>query len=198
MTKLLELMSARMFHDLAGPIGAVDNSVDFIEDEDPVIREKAFNLIKSSANESIIRLKYFRQAYGNLNDNEVHANNIFDLVKEFIGNNKIKLDWKISTEMINTRIAKIILNFVIISLNSMIHGGVLRIELNDNILVINFEGENLILSDDMLILLKGETNHINLSSINIQIYYTGLILKDAKAKMRVNKTDRDIKFMVTC
>ena len=39
--KLLELMSARIFHDLAGPIGAINNSVDFFEDNNPIIKEKA-------------------------------------------------------------------------------------------------------------------------------------------------------------
>jgi len=82
--KLLELMSARMFHDLAGPIGAINNSLEFFDEENENIRNKAVEITKSSSAEAVLRLKFFRQAYGILNDKEVSVADIEALIEEFL------------------------------------------------------------------------------------------------------------------
>ena len=135
-TKLLELMSARMFHDLAGPVGAVSNSLEFLTEDNPVIREKAMELIHSSSDESILRLKFFRQAYGTINDKEFDLHNLFNLISEFVANTKVTLEWNIKDSLVSSYVAKVLMNLVIISLNAMIQGGVLSFENQERKIVI--------------------------------------------------------------
>ena len=194
--KLLELISARMFHDLAGPIGAINNSIEFLEEEDPLIKEKALQLMKSSAHESILRLKFFRQAYGGLSDNEIHLSTVFALAQEFTENSKITLNWIAEEEIINSYLAKVILNFVIIALNGMIQGGILSIDNKNDKITIILEGKNIIFNEDTKLLLEGDLKHISLSSANIQIYYTYLMLQSAKAKLTINKTTDALQFII--
>jgi histidine phosphotransferase ChpT len=195
--KLLELMSARMFHDLAGPVGAVNNSIDFLEEDNPAIKEKALKLVKVSSHEAILRLKFFRQAYGNLGDNEINLNIIHDLINDFIENSKVTLNWQAEDINVGSYIAKTILNFVIIALASMIQGGILIIEHQPDQLKITFQANNIIFSQETKFLLTGDLSYINLSSANIQIYYTYMMLKEAKANLKINQSAEKLEFSIT-
>jgi histidine phosphotransferase ChpT len=193
--KLLELMSARIFHDLAGPIGAINNSVDFFEDNNPIIKEKAMQLMKNSSNESILRLKFFRQAYGSIHDTEVHPNIIVKLVEEFI-QNKIKLKWDSPVEHISGYLGKVILNFAIIATNAVIRGGVMSVACQNNLLIISLQGQDIIFTDEAKLLLEGDTS-INLTSTNVQIYYTHLMIEQSRAKLSINHNKNELQFMIS-
>ncbi len=194
---LLELMSARMFHDLAGPIGAINNSLEFFEDENQSIKAKALELIKTSTYESVLRLKFFRQAYGTVNDEQTYSQVVFSLIEEFIQRTKIKLEWRIQDEVINSYIAKTLLNFVIISQNTLVQGGSLLFESQDNQVIITLDGKNIIFSEETKLLLEGDIKHVVLSSTNIQIYYTHLMIETANASLLIKQFNEGIKFIIT-
>lgn len=193
--KLLELMSARMFHDLAGPVGATNNSLEFFEEENLSIRNKALEITRSSSAEAVLRLKYFRQAYGVLNDEEVALADIESLIMEFLAKTKLNLVWhKGNLSVIKALDAKIILNFVIIGLSSMIYGGKLEIFQKNNELKINFDGNNLIFSEGTKALLLGNLNNIEVTSSNIQIYYTHMIINNANYKLTIDQNTNNVEF----
>lgn len=195
-TKLLELMSARMFHDLAGPIGAIHNSTEFFDEEDQKIKEKALNLAKSSAAEAVLRLKYFRQAYGSCHDKETYLTNIYPYVKEFVANSKISLQWNVMDVMVNSHLSKVVLNLVVVACNALIYGGDIKVEQQENRIIITAAGNQVLLNEESKYLLQGDTSYITLSSANIQFYYTYLMLKEAKAKMQVHENKNMIEFII--
>lgn len=195
--KLLELMSARMFHDLAGPIGAVNNSLEFFEEDNHSIREKALEIVKSSSAESVLRLKFFRQAYGPVNDKEIALNDVQPVVEEFLEQSKVTLNWHNSNlSIIDSYAAKAILNLTIIALGAMIYGGTLDIISTEKELKIKFNGHNMIFTEETRSLLMGETSHVTLSSANIQPYYTSMAIKAAKHKLRIDQTTDSIEFIL--
>ena len=196
--KILELLSARMFHDLAGPIGAIHNSIEFLEeDNNPVIKEKAIKIVKSSSDEAIIRLKFFRYAYGNVDDNEVSLHDIKPLIQDFLIDKRFKLSWEETLDKpVNSYIAKIIMNFIVIASMALIQGGSLNITHNNEGVKIVFQDKNVILSEDTKSLLKGDLTHITLTSTNIQIYYTYLMIQAAKAKITINKITDGVEFII--
>lgn len=194
--KLLELMSARMFHDLAGPIGAVNNSVEFLEEDNQHIKDKALKIIKSSASESIVRLKFFRQAYGTVGDKEVHLEDFIPLIKEFLISTKIKIECEFNSDAIDYYMAKVMLNLIIISSSCLIYGGVIKIIQLDNGIKILFQNENFLFNDDISFILNGDLSNITLSSANIQIYYTHLIIKEASATLTITKHKDELEFLI--
>ena len=195
--RLIELMSARMFHDLAGPIGAVSNGLEFFDEEDEVIKEKALHLVKSSTHEAVLRLKFFRQAYGSLSDDEVYLSGIEMLISEFLQDNKVQYVWNIEDNLVNSYLAKVILNFVIIALNAMIQGGTLSFEQQNGMIIIKLQGANIIFTEETKLLLEGNTKYTSLTSANIQLYYTYLMMKEANAKLSINQSTNDLQFIVT-
>lgn len=194
--KLLELMSSRMFHDLAGPVGAVYNSIEFLEEDNQAIKDKALSIIKSSSSESIVRLKFFRQAYGTVGEPEVYLTNLTSIVDDFASTTKVKINWQINANPVNCYIAKVILNFIIIGINNLIHGGSITIEQQEDKIRILLQGRDYVFSEDSRYLLQGDISNIELTSANIQIYYTHMMIDEAKATLQINKKEHELEFLL--
>lgn len=62
--RLAELMCARLCHDLAGPVGAVSNGAELLEENDPELASEAASLMAGAALQIGQRLRFFRAAFG--------------------------------------------------------------------------------------------------------------------------------------
>ena len=59
------LMVSRVCHDLVGPLGAVVNGMEVLEDErDPAMRADAIKLVTMSADQALARIQFMRIAFG--------------------------------------------------------------------------------------------------------------------------------------
>ena len=62
---LLSLLCSKLCHDLVGPISAIGNGVEILEDEDDSeMRKQAIELLAHSAELAAIRLKFMRLTFG--------------------------------------------------------------------------------------------------------------------------------------
>ncbi|MFL6735093.1 MAG: histidine phosphotransferase, partial [Sphingomicrobium sp.] len=62
---LASLLCSRLCHDLMSPVGALNNGLELLADEqDPDMREKCMELLADSARTSANKLKFFRLAFG--------------------------------------------------------------------------------------------------------------------------------------
>lgn len=62
--RVSELLMARLCHDLAGPIAAIGNGAELLDDDDPDFVRQATALISDSAGTAAKRLSLLRFAYG--------------------------------------------------------------------------------------------------------------------------------------
>jgi histidine phosphotransferase ChpT len=62
--RLLELICARLCHDLVGPVSAIGNGVELVTEFGEDMRGEALALIAQSASEAARRLQFFRIAFG--------------------------------------------------------------------------------------------------------------------------------------
>jgi histidine phosphotransferase ChpT len=62
--RVCELLMARLCHDFAGPIAAIGNGAELLDDDDPDFVRQAAKLIGDSAGTASKRLQLFRFAYG--------------------------------------------------------------------------------------------------------------------------------------
>jgi histidine phosphotransferase ChpT len=59
------LLVSRVCHDLVGPLGAVVNGMEVLEDErDPAMRGEAIKLVTMSADQALARIQFMRIAFG--------------------------------------------------------------------------------------------------------------------------------------
>src|SRR5207247_10186322 len=62
---LASLLCPRLCHDLMSPVGALNNGIELLADEqDPEMRDKCLELLADSARASANKLKFFRLAFG--------------------------------------------------------------------------------------------------------------------------------------
>ena len=62
---LASLLCSRLCHDLLSPVGALNNGIELLADEqDPEMREHCLELLAESARASANKLKFFRLAFG--------------------------------------------------------------------------------------------------------------------------------------
>src|SRR5215470_19568661 len=66
--RVLELLTARLCHELSAPIAAINNGVELLADDDsdpgPNFSHEAATLIGDSARRAASRLQFYRFAYG--------------------------------------------------------------------------------------------------------------------------------------
>src|ERR1700748_1269497 len=64
--RVMELLNARLCHELISPVGAINNGVELVaeEDADADFQRDAMKLIASSARTAGLRLNFYRFAYG--------------------------------------------------------------------------------------------------------------------------------------
>jgi histidine phosphotransferase ChpT len=93
---ILEIMASRICHDLISPVGAVNNGVEFLEeDTSPDGITDAIQLISMSAQSAGARLQLFRLAYGTGGrDSSIKPEDVHKAFDAYLaGEGKIKQDW---------------------------------------------------------------------------------------------------------
>jgi histidine phosphotransferase ChpT len=62
--RVVELLAARLCHDLISPVSAIANGAELLGEDDPDFVREAVALVDSSARNANARLQFFRFAYG--------------------------------------------------------------------------------------------------------------------------------------
>lgn len=132
---LAELLCTRLCHDITGPIGAVNNGAEFLEEEGFSMNEDAMKLITDSAREAVSRLQFYRQAYGVLKETgDAPLSEKKTLVEAFLRQTRITLDWPdthtdASEVALSQGFSKLLINMVILVNAALIKGGTLSVRL---------------------------------------------------------------------
>lgn len=128
---LAALLCSKICHDLLSPVGAINNGLELLEDEeDPEMRNRCLDLLTDSARASADKLKYFRLAFGaaggfgeNVDPAEARS-----LIESMVGDSgKITLGWAVQTALLPKKAIKILLNLTLIAREALVRGGRLDI-----------------------------------------------------------------------
>src|SRR5215469_10516197 len=125
------LMVSRVCHDLVGPLGAVVNGLEVLEDErDAGMREDALKLVTSSANQALARIQFMRIAFGAAGSAgaELDLGEIGRLVGGLLEGGKVKLEWKVPHAYWGKDWAKLLMNAALLGADSLPRGGMVLVE----------------------------------------------------------------------
>ena len=124
---LASLLCSRLCHDLLSPIGALNNGIELLADEeDPDMRDKCLELLADSARASANKLKFFRLAFGAAGafgeEIDTHEAKVA-LAGLFGAEKRIELGWMVSSDKLPKGAAKLLLNLALLAGDALVRGG---------------------------------------------------------------------------
>lgn len=139
-TSVLELLASRICHDLISPVGAVNNGVEFLQDMGADAGDEAISLIAYSASQAAAKLQAFRLAYGaGGRDPNIKAEDVHKTFADLLGEEgRTTQDWNPHAPLYDgdgdlpTGFCKILMGGLMMVLESLPRGGVIRVTKGDN------------------------------------------------------------------
>lgn len=128
--ELAELLCSRVCHDLIGPIGAIGNGFEVLDEEDSEdMRPVAMDLIRASAASAASRLAFARLAFGFAGGagDEVDVAEAEQLARAQVETDRTRLDWSPGSGMMAKDRVKLILVFVALAAQTLPRGGVVSV-----------------------------------------------------------------------
>ena len=124
---LASLLCSRLCHDLLSPVGALNNGLELMADEqDPAMRERCLQLLNESARASANKLKFFRLAFGaaggfgdTIDTREARS----ALAGLFGAEKQLELGWMVSADALPKGAVKLLLNLALIAGDALVRGG---------------------------------------------------------------------------
>lgn len=129
--ELASLLCSRLCHDLLSPVGALNNGIELMSDEqDPEMRERCMELLVESARATANKLKFFRLAFGAAGGfgEAIETHEAKNAVEGLYGAEKrIDLNWMVGDERLPKAAVKLLLNLAMIAGDALVRGGTLTI-----------------------------------------------------------------------
>ncbi len=129
--ELASLLCSRLCHDLLSPVGALNNGIELLADEqDPEMRERCLELLAESARASANKLKFFRLAFGAAGGfgEEIDTREARTALEGLYGADKrVELGWMVAEDRLPKGAIKLLLNLAMIAGDALVRGGRLDI-----------------------------------------------------------------------
>lgn len=159
------LLCSRLCHDLMSPVGALNNGIELMADEqDPEMRDRCLELLADSARASANKLKFFRLAFGAAGGfgEQVDTREARLALEGMFGpERRIELGWMIEDEKLPKGAVKLLLNLALIAGDALVRGGRLDVGAEHNgddlELAIRAEGPRVLLDSSLRETLTGNT-----------------------------------------
>ena len=122
---------SRVCHDLVGPLGAVVNGLEVLEDErDAAMRADALKIVTSSAAQALARLQFMRLAFGAAGSAgaELDLGEVGRLIGGLFTTGRVNFEWEPPHAQWPKDWAKLLMNAVLIGADCLPRGGVVRVE----------------------------------------------------------------------
>lgn len=194
---LAALITSKVCHDVISPVGAINNGLEVLEDEqDEDMRKIAMELVKKSARQASAKLQFCRLAFGAAGSAgaEIDTGDAESVARGFIEGEKVSMTWEGPRVLLPKNRVKLILNLMMIAANAIPRGGRISFNLQNNetgpIFTIEAQGINARIPPAVLNLLDGQ-RETPIDSHTIQPYYAGLIAKAAGMKLQTEEVDID-------
>jgi len=172
------LLVSRVCHDLVGPLGAVVNGMEVLEDErDADMRADAIRLVTSSAEQALARIQFMRIAFGAAGSAgaELDLAEIGRLVTGLLAGGKTTLDWQTGAVYWAKDWAKLVMNATLLAADCLPRGGTVTVKIGTGATPsfhIRATGTHIRVAEDVERLVRGEGTLGAVDARGVQPYLT--------------------------
>jgi len=196
--ELAALISSKICHDVIGPVGAIYNGLEILdEDDDEEAKSYALDVIRNVTEQASARLQFARFAFGAAGS----AGAMIDLAtaeqisRGFIGQGKHRLIWHTAPGHMAKDKVKLLLNLVASAVTALPRGGDIEVKmagtLEDPSFLIRCHGTSARPPQHLTEFIAGE-HPPALDAMTIQAYYTWRLASTAGMKLEVLQDAGDI------
>ncbi|MCF8465901.1 MAG: hypothetical protein K9G33_00715 [Sneathiella sp.] len=199
--KLASLMSSKLCHDVIGPIGAVCNGIELLQDEGSEdMRGQAMSLVSESAGEASARLQFYRLAFGFAGGmgEEISLRDARTLSRDLMSYGKVKLDWADTeggSETLPKDAVKILCNLIVVAAGALPRGGELKVtgQVLDSVWGFTYTatGPRAGLREDVTHILLHGYNHEEVTAQNVSVHYLMALCKNNNAALNIEVMDEN-------
>jgi histidine phosphotransferase ChpT len=194
---LAALLCSRVCHDLISPAGAIVNGLEVLEEStDEETKSFALELIKKSARTASARLQFCRIAFGASGSGtaRIDLGDAEAVARGFVEDEKVRLSWNLSRSPVPKNRVKLLLNMILVAVQTIPRGGILAVEGDGQPEAMTFRisarGLNARISQAMPGLLAGDPDNGVVDAHAIQPFYTGLLARSSGLAVTI-ETDGD-------
>lgn len=188
-----ELLMSRLCHEIVGPVGAINNGVELIEEMGEDMTADAMQLIGGSAKQAAARLQYFRVAYGRTGRMETRAAELRTLASNALNGGRIRFAWPMGAIApdIPDGAGGLILCMVDLATHALPRGGAVTVEVGKTISILA-EGQGAALPPDLTAAMRADAPVASLTARTVHAHWAALAAKgiDRVLKSQPDGSDR--------
>ncbi len=193
--RVLELLSARLCHELIGPIAAIGNGVELLAEEEPEFMREAVALVGDSAKKAAKRLQFYRFAFGFGRGATLAGPPPHELVAGIFEGSRIGCDYDGSLRDLPLETQKLACTMVLVGAEGLPRGGHLKASGATQRPRVEAAGEGALLPPEIGAALSLASPPAALTSRTIGAYLAGLIARELGSRLVV-ATDARGRFLL--
>lgn len=196
--EIAALISSKICHDVIGPVGAICNGLEILdEDDDADAKSYAMDVIRSVSEQASARLQFARFAFGAAGS----AGAMIDLgtaeqiSRGFIGKGKHILGWKGPQGHMSKDKAKLLLNLIASAVTALPRGGNIDVAIGGTLqnpsFLLRCHGTGAKPPHHLTEFISGQ-HPLDIDAISIQAYYTWRLSGSAGMSLAITKDGDDV------
>ena len=194
---LAALMCARICHDLVSPVGALGTAIEILDDDSNAdMHADALDLVKSSSRKASAKLKFLRLAFGAAGSapGVLATAELEALTRDMFGDAKPDLVFEFASDGLDKARARLLLNLVMLGVQSVPRGGEVRIQTQADALVVSATGPRARLDEGVARALSGRAPGDGFDGRTIQPFYAGMMAREQGGSTHSGIDDETVLF----
>lgn len=190
--KLAYLMSAKICHDIAAPLGAVGMGLESIQDDE------LSQMLMQSYFISNFKLRFYR-LFMTSSENGPEPHEFISILNAYAKHQNIELTWSqsiLDAQFIQGDHARFLMGFVYLLLETLIRGGICHVDINESGLILEASGPICKLKDHDKDVLLGESAPLK-TARNIYSHLLIILLKTQSCHIELDIQSNAIKMTIS-
>lgn len=199
--RIAEMLMSRMAHELAGPVGAMANGVEFMQEVEEGSAD-ALDLIADSARRAASRLQFYRLAYGSAGRSTADETVFLDAATGFVNEGGVTLFWPSgsSVDLIERPGGgKLLLVAIEIARSALLRGGSVEVEAQPGLVQVTADGPKPTVADEIRQNFIGAepVEDIEVTARSVHCLYARLLAHEAGVGLALTQEGEQIRLSLT-
>lgn len=196
--ELAALISSKICHDVIGPVGAIYNGLEVLdEDDDRESRDYALSVIRTFTEQASAKLQFARFAFGAAGSASarIDLGEVGKIATGFVETGKHKLVWAMEPGQLPKEQVKLLLNLVAGAITALPRGGEIHVSNEGSMespeFAVTCKGAHTRPPQHLREFLSGEIEG-DVDALRIQAYYTCRLARSCRMNIAIEESDEQV------